>query len=148
MSWLIIGKWILGNGKLLAVGAVVLALIGLLWSWDSRGDRVEKLEREADGWNNAVTTLDGALKRNKKDIAECESINVENASEIGRLKTDIAESKARVDTINLNAETVIAGYRDEANELRGRDTTCRTLDDDLPEWLVSGVRKPTAADNH
>lgn len=138
IPWKGIGKFLLGNWKWIALGLLAL-------SWHLRGERIEELERQAKGWDNAVQTLEANIEKNTAAITECEQINKDNASEIGRLKSDNRVLEANVAAGNRNTETVIEGYRNEANAIRGIDTGCRTLDDDLPESFVGGLRKPTTA---
>jgi biopolymer transport protein ExbB/TolQ len=115
--------WLLANWKLVAAGGVFLVIAGFLWSWDSRGDRVADLEREAEGWNNAITTLKAAVENNDKAIKECEAINAANAAEDARVKDANAAAVANVEASGAQTDTDIRGFHDEADTIRGTDTT-------------------------
>jgi hypothetical protein len=131
---------------------VVVALIGGLVLYVHGAEKakadVRILKAQARGWDIAVTTLKGALEKNQTAIKDCEATNDSNTSEIGRVKADLDAAEANVNTINRNSDTDIERFHRDAQAMRGTDTTCRTLDDPLPDAFVAGVRRPAAADHH
>jgi hypothetical protein len=133
--------WFLANWRLAAMGAVVLSLVGFLWSWDSRGERIDDLEREAAGWNNAIAGFEIAAKQNDAEIAECKAVNLANAAEADKQREAARQALANVEVMRQRMTATIEGLRNESESMRGRDTECRTLDGDLPGWFVDGMRE-------
>jgi len=143
ISWKAIGGFIIRYWPYI----LVAVLIWFVWH---RGNVIENLEadlktekQKITGFSLAIDTLDHALKNNTAAIKECEITNSKNTSEIGRLQIDLDESEAIVTALGINSDEDIERFRRETEAMRGTDTTCRTLDDNLPERFIGGVRQPS-----
>lgn len=111
-------------------------------------NQIKTLKTEAIGWGDAINTLNTALVNNAQAIRECEAINLANAAEDKRVKDANEKALANVSAQAKQAESDIQGFHDAADSYRGADSTCRALDDPLPEPFVSSLRKQTASDRH
>lgn len=119
-------------------------LIGLLafLVWH-RGNVIDKLERKIKGWDAAVQTIKETIDKNAAAIADCEAVNLANKEAADEQSLAALGAVTRVAGLWKQADKDLEDIYNEAERLRGTDTTCRTLDDPLPDDFLAGVRKPT-----
>lgn len=136
--------WILGNWKLVLIGAQTVAIAGLLiWhafatmSLNAVLNDMETAKISAEG---KLYVLDGTLRRTDEALNVCHEINAANALAYADMAQRADAAERRAQEAAAAATTQVEGINDEAHDLRGRDTGCRRLDDPFPDWFDGWLR--------
>jgi hypothetical protein len=127
--------WVLRWGAIVAisaaVGAVVLYVRG---AEQAKARNVVLTERLQQSYRDMAT--------NQTAFEDCQSVNQKNIDEAIAQERLAAEAVVRDAVARALADKQVEDIHARANEIRGQDTQCRTLDDALPDAFVAGVRRP------
>ena len=127
------GVWILG-------GIMATFIAWYVWSAEGAKKEVVRLDLLNTSLVKQVNELLGTIQQNQVAMDECIEANARNALEAVREGHRVLAAQADVAAMRRELLAHMDQDRTHTEELRGQDKECRSADDVLPEWLVSGLR--------
>lgn len=125
------GAWILSAAKWLVIPAVIWYIHT---AEQNRAD-VKSLRADLKESNDKIGKV-------QQSFTQCKAVNQANKAAADEQERQLQEKLAHVAVLRATANRDIEDIHAQADAIRGKDTVCRTLDDDLPESFVAGVRRP------
>jgi len=123
-------------GLVAALGAGVTYYV---YTAEKAKSQVEILNTKLENIRLDYASLIATVEFNEAALKVCLDINKQNAAALKRQETKIQEGLLAVKLLQAESRHTVEDIQDEAEELRGVDTECRTADEPLPDWLIAGL---------
>lgn len=148
--WKKVLSWI--SGKQAIVGAVlnpyllyikigiVALLVGVigthLWGDHLREQKLLTQAGRIEAHTQLLSQARHTIRRNSIALRDCLAANEWNARQTANQKALVAKARADVKLLEALSERDRKDAIRETDNLRNKDTTCRTADEPLPPWLL------------
>lgn len=113
--WLAVLTFVKSNWQLVALGIAALLLVGLVWSWESRGRQIDELNRQVSQYEESLKQVREANQTLTNRLTERNSEVTRQLSLIGRIQRAPESDNGPVAPV----------LRDTLNELRNAQNTQR-----------------------